>query len=88
MYDLKTIRGKSSVVNRLRDSIGQSNRVILNMAIDYNARLLASDIKVYFEENYSANEVMIFKGNKLLLVNRGLVRNPMFNRIFRKMYEK
>ena len=31
---------------------------------------------------------MIFKGNKLILVNRGLVRNTMFNRIFRKMYEK
>ena len=58
------------------------------MATDYNARLLASDIKTYFEENYSANEIMIFKGNKLFLVNRGLVRNPMFYRIFRKMYEK
>ena len=88
MYDLKTIIGKSSVINRLRESIGQTNRVLLNMATDYNSRLLASDIKAYFEENASANEVMIFKGNKLLLVNRGLVRNTMFNRIFRKMYEK
>lgn len=88
MYDLKTIIGKSSVINRLRESIGQTNRVLLNMATDYNSRLLASDIKAYFEENASANEVMIFKGNKQLLVNRGLVRNTMFNRIFRKMYEK
>ena len=30
----------------------------------------------------------IFKGNKLILVNQGLVRNNMFNRIFRKIYEK
>ena len=88
MYDLKTIQGKSSVINRLRESIGQTNRVLLNMSADYNARLLASDIKSYFEENSSANEVMIFKGNKLILVNQGLVRNTMFNRIFRKMYEK
>ncbi len=88
MYDLKTIQGKSSVINRLRESIGQTNRVLLNMSTDYNARLLASDIKAYFEENPSANEVMLFKGNKLILVNRGLVRNRMFNRIFRKMYEK
>ena len=88
MYDLKTIQGKSSVINRLRESIGQTNRVLLNMTTDYNARLLASDIKAYFEESSSANEVMIFKGNKQLLVNRGLVSNPMFNRIFRKMYEK
>lgn len=88
MYDLKTIQGKSSVINRLRESIGQTNRVLLNMTTDYNARLLASDIKSYFEENPSANEVMLFKGNKLILVNQGLVRNNMFNRIFRKMYEK
>ena len=46
------------------------------------------DFKAYFEENPSANEVMLFKGNKLILVNQGLVRNNMFNRIFRKMYEK
>ena len=88
MSDLKTIQGKSSVINRLRESIGQTNRVLLNMSTDYNARLLASDIKTYFEENPSANEVMLFKGNKLILVNQGLVRNNMFNRIFRKMYEK
>ena len=88
MYDLKTIQGKSSAINRLRESIGQTNRVMLNIATDYNGRLLASDIKAYFEENPNANEVMIFKGCKMILVNRGLVRNAMFNRLFRKMYEK
>ena len=70
MYDLKTIQGKSSVINRLRESIGQTNRVLLNMQTDYNARLLASDIKAYFEENPSANEVMLFKGNKLIFYKK------------------
>ena len=88
MYDLKTNQGRSSAINRLRESIGQTNRVLLNMSTDYNGRLLASDIKAYFEENPNANEVMIFKGNKMILVNRGLVRNATFNRLFRKMYEK
>lgn len=88
MYDLKTIQGKSSAINRLRESIGQTNRVMLNMATDYNGRLLASDIKAYFDENPNANEVIIFKGCKMIQVNRGLVRNVMFNRLFRKMYEK
>lgn len=45
LFDLKTISGKNSVGNRLRESIGQTNRVLLNMANDYNTRLLASDIK-------------------------------------------
>ena len=42
-YDLKTIMGKSSAGNRLLESIGQSNRVLLNITADYNARLLASN---------------------------------------------
>ena len=41
MYDLKTIQGRSSIINRLIESIGQSNHILLNMATDYNARLLA-----------------------------------------------
>ena len=59
-----------------------------DMQIGYNARLLASDIKSYFESNRDAIEVLIFKGNKSITVKRGLACNPDFNRIFRKRYEK
>lgn len=88
LYDLKTITGKASVETRLLESIGQSNRVLLNMAVNYNARLLASDIKTYFEANPDAVEVLIFKGKKLLSISRYQVQNPKFNRLFRKKYEK
>jgi hypothetical protein len=88
LYDLKTVYGKGSVGTQLLDSIGQTNRVLLNMLTDYNARLLASDIKSYFESNRDAIEVLIFKGNKIITVKRGLACNPSFNRIFRKLYEK
>ena len=88
VYDLKTISGKASVSNRLFESIGQSNRVLLNMTVDYNARLLASDIKSYFETNQDAVEVLIFKGKKMISINRFDLRGPMFNRIFRRKYEK
>ena len=88
LYDLKTIQGKASVGNRMKESIGQTNRVLLTISTDYNARLLASDIKTYFENNPYAIEVLIFKGNKVISVKRGLVVNKTFNRIFRKLYEK
>ena len=88
LYDLKTIQGSNSAGTRLLDSIGQSNRILLNMATSYNARLLASDIKFYFESNPHAIEVLIFKGRKKLNVTRRFVENPMFNRLFRRMYEK
>jgi len=88
LYDLKTIQGKASVSNRLNESIGQTNRVLLNMTTDYNARLLASDIKSFFEKSRDAIEVLVFKGNKTISIKRGLVQNPAFNRLFRKLYEK
>lgn len=44
MYDLKTVHGKSSVDTQLLDSIGQANRILLNMTSDYNPRTLA---KIY-----------------------------------------
>ncbi len=88
LYDLKTVYGKGSVETQLLDSIGQTNRVILNMTTDYNARLLASDIKTYFETNQDALEVLIFKGKKVLPVNRVQVQSPDFNRVFRRRYEK
>jgi hypothetical protein len=88
LYDLKTIQGKASAGTRMKESIGQTNRVLLNISTDYNARLLASDIKTYFENNPYAIEVLIFKGNKVISVKRGLVVNKTFNRIFRKLYEK
>ena len=88
LYDLKTVHGKGSIGTQLFDSIGQTNRVLLNMTTDYNARLLASDIKTYFETNQDALEVLIFKGKKILPVNRIQVESPDFNRVFRKRYEK
>ena len=88
MYDLKTIQGKASVSNRLNESIGQTNRVLLNIATDYNARILASDIKTFFEKSSNAIEVLVYKGNKAISIKRGLVQNIAFNRIFRKLYEK
>ena len=88
LYDLKTVYGKGSVRTQLLDSIGQTNRVLLNMQTDYNARLLAADIKTYFETNQNALEVLIFKGKRVLPVNRIQVQSPDFNRVFRKRYEK
>ncbi len=88
MYDLKTIQGKASVMNRLLESVGQTNHVLLNMATDYNARLLASDLRSYFEINRNAVEVVIFKGNKVVTVKKGFAASSSFNRQFRKLYEK
>ncbi len=86
MFDLKTITGKNSVGNRLMESIGQTNHVLLNMQINYDPRLLAKEIQAYFETNKEAREVLIMKGNKLLPVSRRFVEGNFYIKMFMKRY--
>ena len=88
VYDLKTIHGKASVLNRLLESIGQSNRIVLNMKGQYDARALALDIKAYFEQSAEAIEVIVFKSKKMIVVKRNQTQNKMFPKRFKRMYEK
>ena len=78
MFDLKTIIGKNSVDNRLRESMGQTNRVILNISVDYNSSVLARSIKRYFEQNSDALEVIVLKRKKLLSITRDLTLSSDF----------
>jgi hypothetical protein len=87
-YDLKTISGKASVSNRLEESIGQSNRVLIHLTVNYKASLLALNIKQYYEQNKNAIEVLIFKGRKSISVSRELSQSKSFYGLFMKNYFK
>ena len=78
MYDLKTISGKTSLGNRLAESIGQTNHVLINVCAQYNPRLMATQIRNYFQVNPSALEVLVYKGKKAIVVTRRIAANPLF----------
>jgi hypothetical protein len=86
MFDLKTIRGKASVGNRLLESIGQTSHVLLNMTTQYNGGRLALEIQSYFHLNPQAYEVMIFKGKQVFTVKRKFALQKSFIVNFRKRY--
>ena len=88
MYDLKTVHGKGSVDSQLLDSIGQANRVLLNMTTEYNPRLLAKSIRRYFERNTNAVEVMIMKGKQTISVIREDTIGPSYIRNFMMKYKQ
>ena len=88
MFDLKTIQGKSSVMNRLLESVGQTNHVLLNMTTNYRAISLASCIKKYFEINPNSMEILVFKGKKAILVKRNSTESKDFFKTFTKRYNK
>lgn len=88
MYDLKTVFGKNSVDTQLLDSIGQANRILLNMTSDYNSRLLAKGIKRYFERNTNAVEVLIMKGSRTISVIREDTIGQSYIRNFMMKYRQ
>lgn len=88
LYDLKTISGKSSAINRLMESKGQANRVILNITSGYNPRRLANDIKYYFDSNPEAKEVLVLKGGKMLTTTRTGINDKKWIKRFYEDYTK
>ena len=88
MYDLKTVSGMGSVGTQLLDSIGQSNRILINMTSDYNPRALAKDIRRYFERNVHAVEVLIMKGSRSISVIREDTLGQSFIRNFMMKYSQ
>jgi hypothetical protein len=88
LFDLKTIAGKNSVDNRLLESVGQTNRVLLHMTAEYNPGTLARSIKRYFELNPYAREVLVYKGKKQISVTRKSLEDANFFRTFIRRYTK
>lgn len=88
MFDLKTISGKNSVGNRLKESIGQTNCVLLNIVCDYNVRNLTLEIKRYFESNANAFEVLIFTGRKEISIKRNIATSRGFLKMMMKSFRK
>ena len=86
LYDLKTVSGKTSLENRLIESIGQTNHVLINVRTTYNIRLMATQIKNYFEANPEAVEVLIFKGKQMYTIKRIFALQKTFIIDFRKYY--
>ena len=86
MYDLKTISGKTSLENRLMESIGQTNHILINVCSKYNPRLMATQIRSYFHANPEAIEVLIYKGKKELVVTRRMSENYLFLIQFQRKY--
>lgn len=83
VYDLKTISGEGSAGSRMMESIGQTNRVLLNMNTTYKPRKLALDIKKYFETNAEGLEVLIFKGKREILIIRESISKDFIHSFIR-----
>ena len=87
LFDLKNISGKNIVHTRLKESITQANRALLNMP-QYSTRKLVHDIRKYFVKYPDAIEVLIFKGKDEISVSRRFAISQRFYFEFKKMFER
>ena len=74
--------------DRLMESIEQTNHVLINVRTAYNPRLMAIQIRAYFQANPNAIEVLVYKGNKAIVITRRIASNPLFLIQFRRKYER
>ena len=88
MFDLKTIVGKNSVSNRLKESIGQTDSVLLNLNCNYGIRNITDEIRKYFETSPSAVEVLIFSGNKEISIKRNVATSKGFLKMMMNSFRR
>ena len=88
LFDLKTIVGRNSVGNRLKESIGQTDRVLLNLQCDYNVRNLTTEVRHYFEMSASAQEVLVFIGSKVISIKRNIASSRGFLKMMMNSFRK
>ena len=88
MFDLKTIIGKNSVGNRLKESVGQTNSVLLNLKCNYGIRNITEEIRHHFETSPSAVEVLIFTGSKEISIKRNIATSKGFLKMMMNSFRK
>ena len=88
MFDLKTIVGRNSVGNRLKESIGQTNSVLLNLRCNYGIRNITDEIRHHFEMSPNAIEVLIFFGNKEISIKRNIATSKGFLKMMKNSFRK
>ena len=62
--------------------------ILLNICTTYNSRLMAIQIRNYFNVYPDALEVLIYKGKKTISVTRRFVESPLYLIQFIQKYEK
>ena len=87
-YRVYRVRFPGGLKPQLIDSIGQTNRVYINLTSNYPANRMANEIKKYFQANGDALEVLIAVGNKMISVERFMVSEKNYYKEFRKHIEK
>ena len=82
----KTMNGKGSLDELLMKASSQSERVVIDIVGTSDTRYIVKEIKNAFENFRSLREVIIFKGNRMIVTDRQQALEKLFERKFRKLW--
>jgi len=84
----KTSTGGSALSVRLSEGAKQANRVVVNFYTYPALKDLYAEIQFAFERNSNLKELILFKGSRLISVERELCESAYFEKQFKSIWNK
>lgn len=84
----KTATGKNSLIHNLNSGATQSERVAVDIVGNKNTRYIFGVIKQAFNQEKTLQEIILFKGGKMVNVARHDILSSKSEKIFRKKWEQ
>ncbi|MCQ2976230.1 MAG: hypothetical protein MJ211_15630, partial [Bacteroidales bacterium] len=84
----KTLNGKNSLGHRLEKGVQQSNRIAIDIIGTKDFMTIKAEIFRSFIKNENLQEVMLFKGSRLININRDIAYSKDFDNTFKKIWNK
>ena len=84
----KTSTGGSALSVRLSEEAKQANRVVVNFYTYPALKDLYAEIQFAFERNSNLKELILFKGSRLISVERELCESAYFEKQFKAIWNK
>ncbi len=82
LYEIKTINGVGSLESRLNKSATQSTNVILDVADIYESRIIAEELKRFYETHSHIKDIILFRGKREIHITRSDIQSERFIRNF------
>ena len=84
----KTSTGGSALSVRLSEGAKQANRIVVNFYTYPALKDLYAEIQFAFERNSNLKELILFKGSRLISVERELCESAYFEKQFKAIWNK
>lgn len=84
----KTFNGTNTLDHLLSKAAHQADKVVVDIVAQTEVTYLSSIIRLSFEKNTNLNEMVLFKGSRMIITTRQQVEEKQFEHKFRKIWAK